>query len=175
MFLYHYAPFEVDELCTYKMLNGRIESWQNETLSCFFHPLTKTQIDKLRSNMFIHWNKDLYCYKFKIDDMTFKEAYISSTPIDVILNTAAGKLSLEEIKQIRQEFWKVPYGCSKSQLKNFVKNNLEDLQNQDKYVNLQILMSKADPKEKGMYAGCIPHVLVYISKPVTKISLIAKH
>lgn len=190
MKFYHYVPFEVDALKTSKMLYMDNEENQEaitslkqghgETLSAFFAPLGKTNIDKLRNNGFVNYKKDLYLYEFDLNNITFKESECSSLWVLESLDHLYNKLPSDEFGKLKTKLGFAYWLYSKKEVKKLYDNWKYFLTNQDGNVELQIQMSKYDPdstyrqKIKTSYAVYIPHMMFKITKPVTKIKLLGK-
>lgn len=181
MYLYHYVRLEVDSLKTSTML-GRVPEVgdHGNTLSCLLAPVSKNSIDKLRKAGFKLWNGDLYLYKFDLKDVTFKEGGYSSLPLPWDLDDIYDNAPSSVYGKIKEDLIGLPWVFNKRQLREWYNKYKVLYDNNDKYVNLQIATYKYTKYKKrkddiiNSYATSIPHLMLKITKPVTKITLVGK-
>lgn len=181
MYFYHYvANIKVEDLRTSSQLKREVHGDHGDTLSAWYKPLGKTNIDKLRSAGFVNWYPTLYLYRFDIKDVSCNNIRVSSLSDFDIINECYNITPLEEWRKIKQIMTPLNWDCTKTMITKEYKKYKAVYDDIDKQVAKQIFLSKYHPdvkyrKEiKEAYGYYIPHVMFYLTKPITKIKYMGK-
>lgn len=172
MFLYHYITQPVESLKTSDMLQDKISKDKHDKgLLCFFQPLGKDNIKKLRSNKFTMYKNKLFLYKFNINHAYFTKADIESTLLHTLFPPS--ELTDRDFNKLFKQWYQVSHNdISKQDIIKYYNTDKEEIDNVDKYVDIQINKSKYYLKYKDMYASNIQHLILYIKQPIENIILV---
>lgn len=185
MTLYHFCPVKLepgDGLKTASMLDDDVKkrSLEPDTLSALLAPISKTSIDRLRSAGFKSWDTTLYLYKFELKDVTCKEIRFSSNPMFDIMPFCDRDMPTSDRTQWRTKCKTLPYIFDKRQLESYYKKYKAVFEDNVPWVEKQIYVAKYHEDKEwrrevlDTYAYYIPHVLLKLTKPVTKIKHVGK-
>lgn len=181
MYLYHYvANTQVEELMTSKMLGRQVEGDHGDTLSAFYAPLGKSNIEKLRRAGFSAWKPALYLYRFDLANARCNNIRVSSLPQLEGVTHLYDHMSRSGWSELKKTITPLAWDCTKSMIREDYKKYKLLYEDVDVQVAKQIAIAKYDPDRKWAnevkraYAYYIPHVMLYLTQPVSKIKYLGK-